>query len=86
MKATFEDIILAILQSAIQDLVNSDQNNYTLDTFTINGQLADFDNNGTVGVSDLLAFLTLFLVMNGGLPSVRIFRFARPHRVGRCAS
>ena len=60
MKITYEDFILAILQSGIEDLVDSDQNNYTLDTFTFGGQLADFDDNGTVGTSDLLEFLTLF--------------------------
>lgn len=60
MKITYQDFILAILQSGIQDLVDSDQNSYTLDTFTSGGQLADFNDDGNVGSADLLEFLTLY--------------------------
>jgi hypothetical protein len=59
-KLTFDDIAGALTVSSINQVVDSGQGDLATFTGGTSGVLGDLDDDGSVGVSDLLEFLTLF--------------------------
>lgn len=60
LRFTFNDIIQALLQGALEDLVLDINSPVTTELVTGTGGFGDLDDDGAVGTSDLIELLTVF--------------------------